>query len=100
MPFLYLNKKTGDYHSDMNYEKGLKQINFNSSSKSVIVVDNASYHYVQLNRTPKSSSPKSGMIERLQKNEIPFTTDMCKPELYQLVTLYNSRTKTYKMTKF
>jgi len=54
--------KSGDYHDDMNhanYKKWLQETLIpNLESKSVIVVDNASYHNVQLNRHPTSNAKK------------------------------------------
>ena len=45
--------KSGDYHEDMNHSNYKKwsqeKLIPNLESKSVIVVDNASYHNVQLN---------------------------------------------------
>ena len=50
-----LVQKSGDYHDDMNhanYMKWLQELIPNLESKTVIVVDNMSYHNVQLNRHP------------------------------------------------
>ena len=48
--------KIGDYHDDMNHTNYMKWLQEklipNLESKSVIVVDNASYYNVQLTRHP------------------------------------------------
>lgn len=94
-------KKTGDYHDDMNYENYERWVKEklipNLPSNSVVVIDNASYHNVQLNRIPNSNSRKADMTDWLTKNNIPFTSDMCKPELYRLIKLSKSRFKTFKI---
>ena len=59
--------KSGDYHNGMNFENYYKWLQkkliINLSEKSVVVIDNASYHNVQLNPAPVSSTPKSQMID-------------------------------------
>jgi len=58
--------KSGDYHDNMNhanYKKWLQEkLIPNLESKSVIVVDNASYHNVQLNQHPTSNARKGEIL--------------------------------------
>jgi transposase len=81
--------KTGDYHDNMNYNNYVKWLNEklipNLPPKSVIVVDNASYHNVQTDKTPNSNSKKEDMQRWLQDKNIPFSTTMLKIELYDLI---------------
>ncbi|KAG8236393.1 hypothetical protein J437_LFUL014914 [Ladona fulva] len=62
-----LGLKTGDYHGEMNsgnYLKWVKnQLIPNLPPKSVVVIDNAPYHNVQLNRPPSSNAKKDTMKE-------------------------------------
>jgi hypothetical protein len=53
----------------------------NLPPNSVLLMDNAAYHNVQLNPTQTSSSRKSAMIDWLSDRGIPFSDRMCKPEL-------------------
>lgn len=94
-------KKTGDYHDDMNFQNYEKWISEklipNLPEKSVLVIDNAPYHNVQLNRAPTSASRKADMIDWLSKQNIPFSETMLKPQLYTLIQLHKPRHKTFKI---
>lgn len=83
------SKKTGDYHSNMNWnnfsewfrEKLLKNIPENS----LIIMDNASYHNVLAEEAfPKKSHTVKRLREWLSNNNIPWTKDMLKAELFEL----------------
>ena len=83
------SKKTGDYHTNMNWdnfsgwfqEKLLKNIPENS----LIFMDNAAYHNVLAEETfPKKSHSVKRLREWLSNNEIPWTKDMLKSELFDL----------------
>ncbi|KAI4455528.1 hypothetical protein MML48_9g00004442 [Holotrichia oblita] len=54
--------KSGDYHQDMNHENFMKwvkkQLLPNLPPKNVLVVDNASYHNVQIEKNPTSNTKK------------------------------------------
>jgi transposase len=93
--------KSGDYHHEMNFdncERWLKtKLIPNLPPNSVLLVDNAAYHNVQLNPAPTSSSRKSAMIDWLSDRGILFTDRMCKPELYSLIKLRKLRFKTFKI---
>jgi len=60
----------------------------NLESKSVIVVDNASYHNVQLNQHPISNARKGEMLLWLDKRGIRYSSDMTKAELYDLIKMH------------
>ncbi|XP_046391514.1 uncharacterized protein LOC124159646 [Ischnura elegans] len=47
-------------------------------------MDNASYHCVQKNKRPTSTSLKVDVQNWLKTNNIPFSLDMRKPQLLQL----------------
>lgn len=83
------SKKTGDYHANMNWdnfsewfqERLLKNIPENS----LIIMDNAPYHNVLAEEAfPKKSHTVKRMREWLSNNEIPWSKDMLKSELFQL----------------
>lgn len=71
-----------------NYEKWLRsQLIPNLPENSVVVVNNASYHNKQHESSPSSNSKKSVLQQWLTERQIPFTSDMYKPQLYQLIRM-------------
>jgi len=91
--------KSGDYHDDMNhanYKKWLQEkLIASSESKSVIVVDSASYHIVQLNRHPTSNAIKGEMLFWLHKHDMRYSSDMTKAELYGLIKMHKPQYETF-----
>jgi len=66
-----------------NYKKWLQEKFIpNLVSKSVIVVDNASYHNTQINRHPTSNARKGEILFCLVKHGIRYSSDMTKAGLY------------------
>lgn len=86
------DRKTGDYHNDMNASNyqiwPTEKLILNLTPKLALVIDNAPYHNVQLNRALTSNSKKSVMKELLMANQVPFDDDMLKVQLYNLVKDY------------
>jgi transposase len=87
------SKKTGDYHTNMNWnnfskwfqEKLLKNIPENS----LIIMDNAPYHNVLVEEAfPMKSHSVKRLREWLSNNEIPWTKDMLKSELFDLCSRF------------
>lgn len=83
------SKKTGDYHSNLDWELFSKwfqdQLIVNIPEKSLIILDNATYHNVLFEGTfPKKSDSMKKLKEWLTHNETPWTDDMLKAELYSL----------------
>jgi transposase len=93
--------QSGDHHHEINfdnYEKWLKtKLIPNLPPNSVLLVDNAAYHNVQLNAAPTSSSRKSAMIDWLSDRGISFSDRMCKPELCSLIKLRKLQFKRFKI---
>jgi len=83
------SRKTGDYHSSMNcevfkewFEEYLLK---NIPAKSLIIMDNASYHNVLTEEAfPKKSHSVKRLRDWLSHNGIPWSRDMLKAELYEL----------------
>lgn len=94
-------RKTGDYHDDMNFENYQKWIREklipNLPSNSVLVIDNAPYHNVQLNRAPTSNSRKAEMVNWLLEHNVPCSESMLKPQLHALIQMNKPRFKTFKI---
>ena len=87
------SKKTGDYHSSMNCERFTewfqKTLLKNIPDKSIIIMDNASYHNVLAEEAfPKKSHSVKRLQDWLSHNEIPWTKDMLKAELYELCSRF------------
>lgn len=83
------SRKSGDYHSNLNWEIFSRwfqdQLLPNIPRDSLIILDNAAYHNVLMEETfPKKSDTVRKLKSWLDHNEIPWTKDMLKPELYQL----------------
>lgn len=95
------SQKCGDYHHDMNfnnYEKWLKEkLIPNLPSNSVVVIDNAPYHNVQLNPAPTSNSRKAVMQQWLRDKNIPFNDAMLKTSLYDTIKIHKPRFKRFKV---
>ncbi|KAJ3654370.1 hypothetical protein Zmor_013562 [Zophobas morio] len=95
--------KSGDYHNDMNsanFEKWIRnQLLPNLPPRSVLVLDNASYHNVRNTKDPISASRKADMIAFLRQNKIPHNPQETKPELYNLVKLYKTKSPDYRFDK-
>lgn len=87
--FTVAGSKSGDYHQDMNHENFMRwvrtQLLPNLPPSSVLVVDNASYHNVKIEKTITSASLKNDMISWLNSRKISFEEKITKPELYELI---------------
>jgi hypothetical protein len=89
--------KSGDCRNDMNhayYKKLLQELIPNLESKSVIVVDNASYPKEQINRRPNSNARKGEMLFWLDKNDMWYSSGMTKVELYALIRMHKPQYET------
>ena len=79
-----------------NYMKWMQEkLIPNLESKTVIVVDNASYHKVQLNRHPTCNARKGEMLFWLDKRGIWYSSDMTKAELYNLIKMHKPQYETF-----
>lgn len=61
-----------------------------ADSKSLIVMDNASYHSLQLNKSPKQANSIADIKECLCINGIQYSNHWCKYQLLEAVHLTNS----------
>lgn len=82
-------RRTGDYHGEMNWENFSKwfcdQLLPHIPQESIIVLDNARYHNVLAEDAfPTSKHKKDQLRTWLTRNQIPWTEDMLKPELFEL----------------
>jgi len=87
------SKKTGDYHTNMNWDNFSKwfqeKLLKNIPENSLIIMDNAPYHNVLVEEAfPKKSHSVKRLREWLSDNEIPWTKDMLKSELFDLCSRF------------
>ncbi|XP_068085711.1 uncharacterized protein [Anabrus simplex] len=95
---MFRSKKTGDYHEDMDHVRFLdwfKKLLQQLKGPSVIVMDNAPYHSVIMDKTPTSSARKELLVEWLQARNIPAHMGMTKLALYALVKQNKPVSPTY-----
>ena len=84
------NRKTGDYHGQMNFElfaKWFKEMLMpNIPDNSVIVMDNASYHNILSScSAPTPTCSKSKIRNWLEKNNISCRDDCLKAEMVEIL---------------
>lgn len=83
----------------MNSENFMKwvrtQLIPNLPPQSILIIDNASYHNVVINREPTSSTKKSEMIQWLIERNIVHDATKTKPELYAIIKLYKNKCRQY-----
>jgi transposase len=95
------NSKTCDFHDEINNENNIRWLNEklipNLPPSSVIVLDNASYHNVQGSPAPTSNSTNKSMQYWLTDRNIPFSVNMFKTELYELIKLKTPHFRCYKV---
>lgn len=90
--------KSGDYHDEMNHDNFMRwlehQLIPNLPPNGIVVMDNAPYHTVQINKKPTRANKKADIRTWLENNDITTTHNMRKAELLELVNKL-SITKTY-----
>jgi len=87
-------KKTGDYHGQMNcelFEKWFEEkLIPNIPEKSIIIMDNASYHNrLSTNSPPTPKSSKERIVKWLKTKKVDCSGDLIKPELVELLNKFS-----------
>ena len=88
----------GDYHKNMNFsvfESWFHHLLDNLTVPSVIIMDNASYHYRKTEAYPTSKWTKAQYQSWLSNKGISWENKMLKVELWQLVKQHRLNHKTY-----
>lgn len=97
----FISKNTGDYHNEMNgkhFEEWIDTKVFpNIPENSVVIMDNASYHSVQIEKIPNMSNVKSEMQNWLKNNNISYSSTATKKELDHLIKLHKPPSPKYKI---
>lgn len=82
------SSKLADYHGDMNGDIFMKWVSEklvpNLEEPSLIIMDNASYHTMLIEKQPKASWTKAAIIQWLKYKNIPMETNLFKAELLAL----------------
>jgi transposase len=63
----------------------------------VIVLDNAPYHCIQVDKPPSAYALKSDMISWLRNNGVDYNATMCKDSLYKLIVPLKPKEKAFKI---
>ena len=74
---------TGDYHDGMNGDNFFKLIP-HLPPKSVLIIDNAPYHNLQVLKCPTHASRKADIQAWLTRQQKPFGATLLKAELLQI----------------
>lgn len=69
----------------------------NLPERSVLVIDNASYHNVLAVKHPVSTTRKVEMISWLDARNIPYDKSFTKPELYAIIKRYKPIYREYEI---
>lgn len=86
--------------NSQNFEKWLReQLLPNLPPRSVLVLDNASYHNIVDEKEPSSNSRKADIIDWHRKKGIPHDASKTKPELYDIVKKHRNLSPDYRMDK-
>lgn len=95
--------KLADYHGDMNGDIFIKWVKEklvpNLEEPSLIVMDNAPYHSVLIEKQPQTSWRKADIIEWLQLNNIPLGDAKFKAEFLHLAKC-NEKPKQYVVDEY
>lgn len=98
------NKKTGDYHDNMNTENFenwfKKQLIVNLEEPSLIIMDNATYHSRLDEEIPRKSWSKTRMLEWLKKKNIPFPDHILKDAVWNIIEKQVFPEKNYHLDKY
>ena len=79
---------TADYHDEMNGDNFFKWVQEKLiprlPPKSVLIIDNAPYHNLQVDKCPTQASRKADIQAWLTRQQIPFRATLLKAELLQI----------------
>lgn len=93
-------KGDGDYHDEMDgarFEAWFTQILPKLEPNSAIVIDNAPYHSVQVEKFPNKSWLKADLTKWLDTKEIAYDLKMTKADLMEIITPLKPAFKRYRV---
>ncbi|GBP36407.1 hypothetical protein EVAR_87986_1 [Eumeta japonica] len=87
--------KSGDYHDDMNRDNFMKwlqqKLTPNLPPQSIVVMDNAPYHSVVVNKTPTMSTTKAEMQNWIVSKGLSYLPTMVKAQLFEIIQEHKER---------
>lgn len=89
-----------DYHSQMNsevFKEWFIQMLRNLEESCLVVMDNASYHSVQMNNYPKSNAKKIELQEWLKEKEVDFSPMETMSDLRERIKRLIPQEKKYEL---
>ncbi|XP_030039359.2 uncharacterized protein LOC115454785 [Manduca sexta] len=84
----FASKSTSDYHEEMNFEvfkEWFAKLLANLENPSTIIMDNAPYHSVQVDKPPTQATKKQEIVSWLERNGVEANPTLLKVELLNLV---------------
>lgn len=97
----FRSKSTKNYHEEIDSivfrDWFVNKLLPNIPKNSVIVIDNAPYHSVELNKAPISSSLKSEMETWLREKNIEYDPRSTKVVLYDIIKTKKDRFRKYEI---
>ncbi|XP_031836267.1 uncharacterized protein LOC116428588 isoform X2 [Nomia melanderi] len=96
-----IDSATSDYYGQVdaaNFESWIIELLLpNIPPNTVVVMDNAPYHSVEMNKPPNKYAKKADMLSWLEQNNVPHTEKMKQYELAELIARNKPTKKTYKI---
>ncbi|XP_045510352.1 uncharacterized protein LOC123705560 [Colias croceus] len=86
----FASKTTRDYHEEMNFQvfkEWFEKLLVSLENLSKIIMDNAPYHSVQVDKPPTQASKKQEIVSWLARNGVEAGPNLLKVELLELVKL-------------
>lgn len=84
----FASKTTTDYHEEMNFDvfkKWFEKLLVSLENPSKIIMDNAPYHSVQVDKPPTQANKKQEIVSWLVRNGVEASPTLLKVELLNLV---------------
>ncbi|RVE41290.1 hypothetical protein evm_014060 [Chilo suppressalis] len=91
-------KSTKEYHEEMDaerFQEWFLNLLTNIPPNSTIIMDNAPYHSVQIDKAPTSANKKADLVAWLQRKGVEADMSLLKAELLHLVKLHKPPRPTY-----
>lgn len=84
----FASKSTGDYHEEMNFDvfkEWFVKLLLSLENPSKIIMDNAPYHSVQVDKPPTQANKKNEIASWLERHGVEVNPNLLKIELMNLV---------------
>ncbi|RVE47858.1 hypothetical protein evm_007489 [Chilo suppressalis] len=98
----FQSKSTKEYHEEMDaerFQEWFLNLLTNIPPNSTIIMDNAPYHSVQIDKAPTSANKKADLVAWLQRKGVEADMSLLKAELLHLVKLHKPPRPTYAINQ-